>query len=66
MAKFVKNYQSLSSELDTILLALQKPDINIDEAMVLFEKGQKVINELETYLKTAENKISKLNRVETD
>jgi exodeoxyribonuclease VII small subunit len=63
MVKSEKNYQQLSKELDEILSALQLPDVTIDEALKLFERGQKVLIELETYLKTAENKIRKLSRV---
>ena len=57
-----QNYQSLSSKLDTILSALQVPDLNIDEAIELYKQGQKVIKELEAYLKTAENEVRKLSR----
>lgn len=56
----------MSSELDTILAALQAPDVTLDQALELYEKGQKVIIELEKYLKTAENKIRKINRVEAN
>jgi exodeoxyribonuclease VII small subunit len=66
MVKSAKNYQTLSIELDTVLSALQSPDVTIDEAVELYEKGQKVLMELEAYLKSAENKISKLNRVDID
>jgi len=66
MTKSTKNYQLMSSELDTILAALQAPDVTLDQALELYEKGQKVIIELEKYLKTAENKIRKINRVEAN
>jgi exodeoxyribonuclease VII small subunit len=49
--------------LDEILSAIQQPDVTIDEALKLFERGQKLLIELETYLKSAENKIRKLSRV---
>lgn len=55
-----KNYQTLSTELDTILAALQSPDTSIDEALTLYEKGQKVVTELEEYLQTAENKVRQM------
>lgn len=62
MTKATENYQDLSVKLDTILQALQTPDLNIDEAIELYKQGQKVIKELEIYLKTAENTIRKLSR----
>lgn len=53
-------YQPLSQELDDILAKLQTSDLDIDEAMILYERGMTISRDLETYLKTAENKITKL------
>jgi exodeoxyribonuclease VII small subunit len=55
------NYQILSTELDTILNALQAPDLDIDAALELYKRGQKVVKELEKYLQTAENSVRKLS-----
>jgi exodeoxyribonuclease VII small subunit len=66
MAKSIKNYKTLSSELDTVVAELQSSDVDIDRAIELYERGQKILIEIETYLKTAETKISKLNRIEID
>lgn len=55
-----KNYQQLSSELDEIVAKLQSTDIDIDDAVKAYERGAVIIKELENYLKTAENKISKI------
>ena len=60
MATAKKSYQALSAELDEILAALQTPEVDIDEALKLYERGQKVIAELEAYLTTAENKVNQL------
>ncbi len=51
---------ALSQELDEILAKLQSDDINVDEALNLYKRGVTVTEQLETYLKTAENKITKL------
>lgn len=61
MAKPARNYQELSTELDTVLEALQAPDLDVDQAMELYERGQKVVAELEKYLQSAENKIRNLS-----
>ncbi len=50
----------LSQELDDILSKLQAEDINVDTALELYQRGITVTEQLETYLKTAENKITKL------
>lgn len=54
------NYQKLSQELDTILSQLQSDDFDIDEALKLYERGTAITKQLESYLKTAENKVTKL------
>lgn len=54
------NYQELSQELDTILAQLQSDDFDIDEALKLYERGIAITKQLESYLKTAENKVTKL------
>lgn len=55
-----KTYQELKRELDGIMEVMQREDIDVDEAMRAYEAGMKVVAELEAYLKTAENKITKL------
>jgi exodeoxyribonuclease VII small subunit len=54
------NYQELSAELDTILAQLQNDDFDIDEAIKLYERGIEISKQLESYLKTAQNKVTKL------
>lgn len=56
------NYQKLSSELDTILAQLQTNDLDIDDAIKLYERGIVISKELEAYLKTAQNKVTKLKQ----
>lgn len=57
-----KNYQTLSAELDNVLAKLQDPDVQVDEAVALYEQGTKLIAQLEKQLQTAENKLIKLKR----
>ncbi len=60
-----QSYQELKQTLDHILIKLQHPDTDIDEAIVLHNEGQKVLARLDTYLQkitdTAEIKIKKIN-----
>lgn len=60
MAKKDTGYQQLSLELDEILAQLQQPDIQVDTAVALYEKGLKLIEQLEAHLHQAENKIEQL------
>ena len=54
------NYQALSQELESIMLELQREDLDIDKAVAHYQRGLEVVQTLETYLKTAENKVKKL------
>jgi exodeoxyribonuclease VII small subunit len=55
-----EDYQTLSQELEAVLAALQRPDVQVDEAVKLYEQGLKLAAALEAHLKLAENKIQKL------
>ena len=59
MAK-AKDYQALSLELDEVLAKLQHPEVRVDDAVVLYEQGLKLIEALEKHLAEAENKIETL------
>ena len=54
------NYKSLNAELDEVLSKLQSEDLDVDEAVKLYERGMAITKELEMYLKQAENKVSKI------
>jgi exodeoxyribonuclease VII small subunit len=58
----IKNndYASLSLQLEDVLSRLQQPGIPVDEAVKLYEQGLRLVSQLETHLKTAENKLVKL------
>lgn len=54
------DYRKLSEELDTILDRLQTADLDIDDAVKSYERGMNLVKQLEEYLKTAENKVTKI------
>lgn len=54
------SYATLNSELEAIMLELQREDLDIDLAIKHYERGLELIKALENYLKTADNKISEL------
>ena len=53
-------YAELKLELDTVLDMLQSDDISVDDALKYYERGMELVKELESTLKEAENKITKL------
>ncbi|CAN5137090.1 hypothetical protein BH09PAT3_BH09PAT3_4510 [soil metagenome] len=54
------DYQTLSAELETILTRLQSGELTIDEAVPAYERGMQLVQELEIYLKKAQNQVSEL------
>ena len=60
MAKDIKDYQTLSLELDEVLSRMQQPDATVDETITLYERGLKLIEALEKQLADAETRIEKL------
>jgi exodeoxyribonuclease VII small subunit len=59
MAKDI-DYKVLSAELDEVLGKLQAGEVDVDEAVKLYERGITITGQLEAYLKTAENKVRKV------
>ncbi|HSW99022.1 MAG TPA: exodeoxyribonuclease VII small subunit [Candidatus Saccharimonadales bacterium] len=55
-----EDYQSLSSELERVLAALQQPNVQVDDAVKLYEQGLNLAAKLEKQLREAENTIQKL------
>jgi exodeoxyribonuclease VII small subunit len=54
------NYATLRHELDVLLEKLQSDDVEIDEALKLYERGVEITKQLENYLESAENTIQKI------
>jgi exodeoxyribonuclease VII small subunit len=55
--KSAVSYRELSTQLDETLSRLQEPELDIDEAAKVYEKGLKLVAQLEKHLQQAENKI---------
>lgn len=57
-----KDYRAMVAELDAILEALQTSDLDIDEAVQAYTHGMEIVEELEKYLQSAENKVTKIKK----
>jgi exodeoxyribonuclease VII small subunit len=55
-----KNYQDLEAELQDILDWFESDSFDVDEAVKKYQRGLELIQELETYLSTAENTVREL------
>lgn len=60
MTKTVVDFASLNSELETILIELNREDLDVDQAIKHYERGLKLVAQLEQYLQSSENKITEL------
>jgi exodeoxyribonuclease VII small subunit len=54
------DYAALQSELDELLSGMQGEDTDVDQAIKDYARGLEIIQQLEAYLKTAENTVREL------
>lgn len=55
------SYRELNDELAKIILWFESGEADVDEALTKYDQAQKIIAEIEKYLKSAENRLRKLN-----
>lgn len=60
MAKKAKTYQELSAELAETMAWFESEQVDLDKAIEKYAAAMTLITEMESYLKTAENKVKKL------
>ena len=53
-------YETLKTELDTIMAELQRDDLDVDKAIEYYRRGLELVNQLEQYLATAKNTVTEL------
>lgn len=58
------NFEQLLKELELTVLKLEKGDVSLDEAILLFEKGISLSNRCSEKLELAKQKITKLTEAE--
>lgn len=52
-----QDYKAMRSELDKLLEKMRSDELDVDEALASFERGQELIRAMKDHLKTVENKI---------
>lgn len=55
-----KNYKELKDELEQVIAKLESDEVDLDESIELYEKGQKLVASLEKYIQKADLKIKKI------
>ncbi len=53
----VLSYKVLKTELDAVMIELQREDLDVDAALQHYQRGLELIKQIEQYLKSAENKV---------
>ena len=56
----MKTYKAMAAELDRLMEELQSDELDIDEAVKVYEKARKLISNMEAHLDGAETRITKL------
>jgi exodeoxyribonuclease VII small subunit len=56
-----KSYSELSAELAGIMEWFESAEVDLDEALKKYQQAAELIEQLESYLKTAANKIKKIS-----
>lgn len=57
-----RSYGDIKNKLDSVVVALQEPNVGVDEAIKLHEEAKKLIVELEAYLRAKEANITKATK----
>ncbi len=56
-----KSYQQLAKQLADILNWFERSDVDLDEAIAKYAEAAELVKQIEAYLKTAENRVKKIN-----
>lgn len=54
------DYTALSARLGEVVAEIQSADIQVDEAIALYEEGMALAQKIQHYLESAENRIKKV------
>lgn len=57
------SYRDLNDELELIISKLQSSDLDVDQVVKEYERAKILIKQLEDYLKSASNKITKITTI---
>lgn len=64
MPNKTKSYREMNEELAEMLAWFESEEVDLDQAVVRYERAMKLLADMEAYLKTAENKIKKITKFE--
>ena len=56
-----KSYSQMSEQLAEIMMWFESEEVELDQALAKYQQATELIGQMEVYLKTAANKIKKLD-----
>lgn len=59
-SKKPKTYQQMADELNGLIDWFESDDVNLDDAVDKYEEAMMLLEQMENYLKSAENKVNKI------
>jgi len=59
-SKNPKSYQQMADELNQLVSWFESDAVNLDEAVAKYEQALELLGQMESYLKTAQNKVKKI------
>ena len=55
-------FEAALKELEAITAWFERPDIDLDEGIVKFERGMELTNQLKSHLESVENRVEKIKQ----
>lgn len=55
-------FEDALKELEAITAWFERPDIDLDEGLVKFERGMELTSQLKAHLEAVENRVDKINQ----
>ncbi|HSW79067.1 MAG TPA: exodeoxyribonuclease VII small subunit [Candidatus Babeliales bacterium] len=55
-----KNYEQMANELAKLVEWFESSQVNLDESVVKYQQAMELLEQMENYLKTAQNKVKKI------
>jgi exodeoxyribonuclease VII small subunit len=55
-----RSYKQMSDDLNVLIEWFESEEVNLEQAIEKYEQAMQLIDEMEDYLKTAQNKLKKI------
>ena len=59
-SKKIKSYQQMADELNQLVSWFESDEVNLDEAVAKYQQALELLEQMETYLRSAQNKVKKI------